>query len=215
MGWSMPDEREKFSLVDMQKHFDISRVSLGGPIFDVEKLTWLNGLWLREENSDEEIANKLSEWALNQQNLLAVIPHVKARMETLSDFLPLVAFLATGKLSITEEAFSGNKLPLDDQKKILQFVLWRLEALGAWERDDIFNSLKDLATNMDVKLKEFLAPLFISISGSATSFSVMDAMILLGSDMSRARIRDAINLLGGAGKKVMKKYEKEYAQLAS
>ncbi len=48
MGWSMPDEREKFSLAEMIEHFDINRVSLGGPIFDVEKLSWLNGQWLRE-----------------------------------------------------------------------------------------------------------------------------------------------------------------------
>src|SRR5690606_26897028 len=46
MGWSMPDEREKFSLEEMVEHFDIQRVSLGGPIFDVEKLAWLNGQWI-------------------------------------------------------------------------------------------------------------------------------------------------------------------------
>jgi len=52
MGWSMPDEREKFSLDEMIADFDVNRVSLGGPIFDQEKLSWLNGLWLREDLSD-------------------------------------------------------------------------------------------------------------------------------------------------------------------
>ncbi len=47
MGWSMPDEREKFTLAEMIEHFDIQRVSLGGPIFDVEKLNWLNGQWIK------------------------------------------------------------------------------------------------------------------------------------------------------------------------
>ena len=42
MGWSMPNEEEKFTLDEMQAAFDISRVSLGGPVFDVEKLKWLN-----------------------------------------------------------------------------------------------------------------------------------------------------------------------------
>ncbi len=46
MGWSMPDEREKFTLAEMIEHFDIQRVSLGGPIFDV-KLNWLNGQWIK------------------------------------------------------------------------------------------------------------------------------------------------------------------------
>ena len=49
MGWSMPDEREKFALSEMIEHFDIQRVSLGGPVFDVEKLKWLNGVWIRED----------------------------------------------------------------------------------------------------------------------------------------------------------------------
>ena len=43
MGWTMPSGEEKFSLADMEVSFDISRVSLGGPIFDIEKLDWLNG----------------------------------------------------------------------------------------------------------------------------------------------------------------------------
>ncbi len=43
----MPDEREKFTLAEMIEQFDIQRVSLGGPIFDVEKLNWLNGQWIR------------------------------------------------------------------------------------------------------------------------------------------------------------------------
>ena len=46
MGWSMPDEREKFTLGEMLSHFDIMRVSLGGPVFDLDKLSWLNALWI-------------------------------------------------------------------------------------------------------------------------------------------------------------------------
>ena len=213
MGWSMPDEREKFSLEDMQAVFDIQRVSLGGPIFDVEKLNWLNGLWIREELSDEQLAARLMHWALNQENLLSVLPHIKPRMERLSDFMPASAFLVSGMLPLTEASFSDNKMALEDQKKILQFSLWKLEALRSWERDQIFNELKTLATDLNLKVKDCLSPIFIAISGSTASFSVMDAMVLLGSDMSRARLRHAIEILGGAGKKVLKRYEKEFALL--
>src|SRR5690625_7512650 len=95
MGWSMPDEREKFSLADMLEHFDINRVSLGGPIFDVEKLSWLNGLWSREDLTTEQLADRLRDWALNRDNLLQVLPHAQSRMETLSDFAPLKLGRAT------------------------------------------------------------------------------------------------------------------------
>ena len=213
MGWSMPDESEKFSLAQMQSHFDISRVSLGGPIFDVEKLKWLNGLWLREDYTDESLAIKLHEWLLNQENLMQVMPHVKQRMDVLSDFIPMVAFLASGNLNLSESDFTANKLSLDEQKKILQFSIWELESLRTWQRDDIFSALKALADAMEIKMKDFLAPLFVSISGSTSSFSVMDAMVLLGSDLSRARIRESIDVLGGAGKKVLKKYESEHKNL--
>jgi glutamyl-tRNA synthetase len=62
-------------------------------------------------------------------------------------------------------------------------------------------------------MKPFLAPLFIAIAGSSSSISVMDSMALLGADMSRARLRHAIDLLGGVGKKKLKKMEKAYQQL--
>ena len=213
MGWSMPNEAEKFSLAEMQAAFDIQRVSLGGPIFDIEKLSWLNGLWIREDLNDEQLAARLANWLLNEESLMKVIPHVKPRMETLSDFIPATAFLASGMLPLITADFEALNQDLDAQKKTLQFALWELEALRTWERDEIFTALKKLADGLEIKLKDFLAPIFIAISGSSASFSVMDAMVLLGSDMSRARLRFAIELLGGAGKKVLKRYEKEYAAL--
>src|SRR5690625_3406227 len=213
MGWSMPDEREKFSLADMLEHFDINRVSLGGPIFDVEKLSWLNGLWIREDLTTEQLADRLRDWALNRDCLLQVLPHAQSRMETLSDFAPLTQFLISGMLPLTEADFAANKLDLDEQKQVLQFALWRMEALSSWQRDAIFTELKTLSEQMAIKLKDFLAPLFVAIAGTTASFSVMDSMTLLGPDMSRARLRHAVNALGGVGKKQLKKLEKQYQQL--
>ena len=135
MGWSMPDESEKFSLADMMANFDIQRVSLGGPIFDVEKLSWLNGMWIREDLSDAELADRLQEWALNRKNLLAVLPHAKQRMETLSDLAPLAAFLVSGTLPITEASFAEVKGNREQVVQGLQFVLWKLEAQRHWERE--------------------------------------------------------------------------------
>ncbi len=73
MGWSMPDESEKFSLTQMQDAFDIQRVSLGGPVFDVEKLSWLNGQWLRDQ-SDEQFLDSLLDWAYNRDYAMKIIP---------------------------------------------------------------------------------------------------------------------------------------------
>ena len=213
MGWSMPDESEKFSLDDMQAHFDITRVSLGGPIFDVEKLNWLNGQWIREDLSETELADRLVKWAFNRELLMAVLPHARQRMETLSDFAPLAAFLVSGILPINEQSFDAVKTEREDTLRNLQFALWRMESQRDWTRDKIWNDMQSLAEALGIKVKDFLAPLFVAIAGSSTSFSVVDSMALLGPDMSRARIRHAIDVLGGVSKKAQKRLEKEYAEL--
>lgn len=215
MGWSMPDDREKFTLDEMLEAFDVQRVSLGGPIFDLDKLSWLNGLWIRESLSAEQLADKLIEWGLNRETLLNVIPHVQQRMDTLSDFIPKTAFLGSGLLEINQQSFADLKLDTAEQLKVLQFSLWRLEALNDWQREALFAELKGLADALELKVKDFLAPLFIAVSGSTASFSVMDAMALLGSDMTRARLRNGIDVLGGVSKKQMKAMEKAYKGLNS
>ncbi len=214
MGWSMPDEREKFTLADMLEVFDIQRVSLGGPVFDVEKLSWLNGMWIREELSDEQLADRLQEWALNRERLMAFLPFAKQRMETLSDIAPLGNYLVSGMLPISADDLKATGMDEEQLVIALQFALWRLESVQVWQRDNIFNALKAIADGLDIKLKPFLAPFFIAIAGSSASISVMDSMHLLGADMSRARLRHAIELLGGVGKKKLKKLESDYQQLA-
>ncbi|NNC55832.1 MAG: glutamate--tRNA ligase, partial [Pseudomonadales bacterium] len=213
MGWSMPDEREKFDLNEMLQAFDINRVSLGGPIFDVEKLSWLNGLWIRESLDVESLADRLIEWGLNRENLISVLPLVQPRMETLAEFIPKTAFLASGQLAHEPAAFEALKLEPARQVELLQYVLWQMEAISDWQRDALFDASKDLAEAMDIKLKDFLAPIFVAIAGTTSSFSVMDAMVLLGPELSRARIRDAIESLGGVSKKQAKKLEKSYRQI--
>jgi glutamyl-tRNA synthetase len=208
MGWSMPDEREKFCLADMVEHFDIQRVSLGGPIFDVEKLSWLNGTWIREELDELQLAQRLIDWAYNRENLMQILPHARKRMETLSDFAPLANFLVSGTLPLTEESFASISGDPADKVRNLQFALWRLEALRHWTRDTVWDEMKALAGELEVKVKDFLAPLFIAISGSTASFSVVDSMEILGPDMSRARI------LGGVSKKRLKQLEKDYRALS-
>jgi len=213
MGWSMPDEREKFSLSDMEAAFDIQRVSLGGPIFDVEKLKWLNGLWIREDLDVSALAQRLQAWALNEAMLLKVLPHAQGRMEVLADFVPMSAYLASGELALTVDDFASLDETVEETVRRLQFVLWRLEALHNWERGSIFECLKALSGELGLKPKTLFAPLFIAIAGSIAAYSMPDSMSILGPDMTRARLRRAIEVLGGVSKKAAKRLEKEYASL--
>ena len=214
MGWSMPDEREKFNLNEMLEAFDIGRVSLGGPVFDVEKLSWLNGVWIRDELTDDQLADRLHDWALNRDSLMAFLPFARQRMEILSDFAPLGGYLVSGMLPIRLEDLKSSGMDEDQLLEVLQYALWRLEAVQNWNRDNVFSALESVADGMNIKLKPFLIPLFIAITGSTASISVMDSMNLLGADMSRARLRHAIELTGGIGKKKLKKMEKAYQSIS-
>jgi glutamyl-tRNA synthetase len=90
-----------------------------------------------------------------------------------------------------------------------------LEGLQVWSREQIEETLLDLAERMDLKIRDFLFPVFIGISGSAVSTSVMDSLSILGLDLSRARLRHAITVLGGVSKKLSKSLEKEYQALGN
>ena len=214
MGWSMPDEREKFSLADMQNAFDIDRVSLGGPIFDVEKLKWLNGLWLRENFDTAQLKERLKACFLNDETLEKILPHAQGRMEVLSDFVPMSSYLLSGEVAVDPEAFEGTAETNEEIVRRLQFVLWRLEAQQDWERGALFESLKQLAESLELKPKALFAPLFVAVSGKTSAYSIPDSMSILGPDLTRARLRAAIGILGGVSKKAAKRLEKEYAALS-
>ena len=111
MGWSMPNEEEKFTLDEMQAAFDISRVSLGGPVFDVEKLKWLNGLWIRESLSADDLARRLRDWALNREMLDKILPHAQGRIEVLSDLISQAAYLVSGDVALDVDALARKARP--------------------------------------------------------------------------------------------------------
>ncbi len=212
MGWSMPDESEKFRLKEMIEHFDIKRVSLGGPIFDVEKLGWLNGSWIRDELSLEEFAQRIQQWAFNREYLMQIAPLIKERISLFTDIVPLAGFFCSGMLDLDEKDFDHKSLEQETCKRILQFTLWRLETEQGWNRDNIEAIIKDLAQRMGLKIRDYLFPLFVAISGTPVSTSVYDSMAILGADMTRTRLRHAVNTLGGLSKKQTKKWEKDYRE---
>ena len=215
LGWSMPDGEEKFSLDQMIEQFDLERISLGAPVFDMEKLKWLNGRWLRENLSDEQLADKLIEWSFNRETLLKVIPLIKERVDVFSEVAPMSTFLFDGMLPLDENSFDGvKKLEPDQLKLVLQFSLWRLEAQRDWSAESLNQLFIELAEQLEYKIRDVLAPMFIAISGKSVSPPLFDSMSLLGADMTRARVRHALNAIGGVSKKQLKKLDKQYAALA-
>ncbi|MFT7689170.1 MAG: glutamyl-tRNA synthetase [Candidatus Azotimanducaceae bacterium] len=212
LGWSMPDGEEKFSLKEMIANFDINRISLGAPVFDIDKLKWLNGRWLREELDDEQFADKLIKWSYNRENLLKVIPLIKERVDTFSEIGPMASFLVEGMPNISEDSLTFKKVSPELVTKILQYAVWETEALREWNRDKLNTLFMNLGEKLELKIRDVLAPIFVAISGQSVSPPLFDSMEILGSDMSRARLRHALNVAGGVSKKQLKKLEKSYRQ---
>ncbi len=212
MGWSMPDEREKFTLDEMIANFALERVSLGGPVFGLAKLRWLNGLWIRENHDAGALLERLENWgSLDRERWMSLMPLVHGRIEALSDVVPMVAFLFAGYLPLQAVAFEGSKLEPETRLKLLQFAAWALEAERNWSKEVLFANLRSLALWQGIRLGDFMQPLFVAIAGSPNSWSVVDSMAFLGPDLTRARLRHAIEVLGGVSKKQLKVFEKEFA----
>ncbi len=94
---------------------------------------------------------------------------------------------------------------------VLDHALREFDAMRHWERDDLFARCKALADGLDLKIREFLFPLFVAISGRAVSLPLFDSLVFLGPDLTRMRIRDALAVLG-VSKKEGKRLEKRYQE---
>lgn len=212
MAWSMPDEEEKFTVAEMIERFTLERVSLGGPIFDVEKLKWLNGRWIREDHDVDQLATRLGEWLLQPEYLKQILPLVQPRLESLSDIGRFAGFFLSGHLEMSAEKLAHKKLTPDEVKRCLLWSMWRLDELTSWSSDGISTALRECAVELEHKPRDFFAPLYPTLTGMASATPLFDTAEILGRDLVRARLRDAMTALGGVSKKAEGRFKKEYDQ---
>ena len=138
MGYSFEDEREVFSLDQMIEQFDISQVSLGGPVFDFDKLQWLNGEWMRSSAIDRFVGLDPN-LGRESQLFRAGCPSGFTRARTFSDLFKTALPLFNGYPEIEADDFGDDKDAVVAQ---LQFLLWRLEEPGAWDKARVERDIK-------------------------------------------------------------------------
>ena len=213
MGWSMSDEREVFSPQEMAEDFELSRIHLGGPVFDMEKLSWLNGQYLRSLDADA-FMDRIQAWALNRDRLSALVPLVQERTEKFSDLIGHVDYLLGDRAPLSMAHFEAGKADLETQIQVLDHIGREFDALRHWERDALFQICQDLAGHLGLKIRDFLFPLFIALSGRTVALPLFDSMIFLGPDITRIRIREALSVLS-VSKKQAKRLERAYREYQS
>jgi glutamyl-tRNA synthetase len=150
----------------------------------------------------------VKQWALNEEYLMQIVPLVKQRVDKLSDLGPLASFFFAGLHGLSPEALETKKLDPDETAKVFQYTLWRLDSQRDWTGEAIGELLKTTAEILDMKFRDYIKPFFIAISGSNSSTPLFDSMAILGPDICRARIREAIEVLGGVSNKKQKKWER-------
>lgn len=213
MGWYPPDGEEKFSLEKMVEHFRLENISLGGPVFDIEKLRWLNGRYIREDYDPPALRKAMERWRLGPDTVERILPLAQPRMETMADWAYLTAFFFADAVPFKTEDLAMKGKTEDELKAILQMATWRLEQIRDFKAAAIEANMRELADKLDIKLRDFLLPFYVALSGEKASTPLFQSMEILGSDMARMRIRRAIDALGGISSKKMKALEKEFAAL--
>jgi glutamyl-tRNA synthetase len=199
VGYSMPDGREVFSFDEMVDSFDWKRVNTVGPVFDLDKLTWLNGHYIRALDVDDlagRIVDHLSlagvltgEATEGQRTMLRLAtPLVQERMQLLSEAEGMLAFLlvADDGLVVADDAFASLG---PDAAEVLDASLTALHEVEKWQAPDLEAALRAaLVVGLGRKPKVAFGPLRVAVTGRRVSPPLFESMEILGPDSSIARI---------------------------
>ena len=199
---------EIFDLADFTARFDPVKISLGGPVFDVAKLDWLNGKYLHALTAGQLLLRAQS-WGFDRDRLLRIAELARTRVERLGDLVPAAAYLFAGRIPVTAESFAGTKLDTTEIRKALALAMWRLDGERAFDLSTIERVLKGVGETLGKKFRDLARPYYVAMTGSPTSLPLFDSMELLGRDIVRERFRVALDALGG----VSAKEQKEWQQL--
>jgi glutamyl-tRNA synthetase len=195
-GWSMPDGREIFSFDDVVANFDVERFSPVGPIFDVEKLDWMNGEYIKALSDDDFLLRAspfLPSHAVDP-GLRVLAPELKTRVRRLKEVCDQVEFLYQGKLDLDLSLFAqGKPSPLE----ALIASETALEPLGdgAFTVEDVERALEAAREQRDWKKGPFYGPIRIALTGKTRTPPNFAMLAALGHERSLARLRDAIAAL--------------------
>ncbi|RFB81042.1 glutamate--tRNA ligase [Methylovirgula sp. 4M-Z18] len=194
---SIAEGEELMTLDELSNRFELSALSKAGAVFDLQKLDWLNGRWIREKLGAQDFAARMHEWSDINNRLLGGLALAQARCVKLSDVPMLIAFLLSDKLDLTREHFAATKTGVEESLAILEAVAPTVETLGEWDKTAIEAEIRRISDETGRKIRIMVAPLYLAITGSTKSLPLFDSMELLGRSMVRQRLRHSIALLKG------------------
>ncbi len=202
MGWSMPDGREIFTLDEMIESFSFERISLGGPVFDLQKLEWLNGMYIRQL-SPAALSQRLLESARAKSRLLddsayvdAITPLLQERLRTLGDFQDMAAFFYDTPLAYDKALLlPKGRSPREAVKMLTEMTAVLVRHAGLWQGAELEASTRAYAEGAKWPGRDLFMTLRVAVTGRTASPPLFATMQVLGKDLCLSRLEDAVALL--------------------
>ena len=203
MGWSMPDGREFFGVEDMVEQFDIDRVSLGGPVFDLKKLRFFNAKYLREILSLEDVAERVEPLlreagydldghdGFDEDYLLDVVDVLRPRSETLVEIVEQAEYFFVDQVRYDDAA----RKQLATGQTFLQDIERELSRLEFFDHDGVDDMLHEYMQDQAVPKGKVLMPLRAALTGTTNAPSVVDLIVILGKRASLDRVGHALTFI--------------------
>lgn len=184
LGWSHPEEKEIFDLPEFIEKFDIGRVRKAGPVFDMEKLDWINGEYIRKIQ-DSRFKNEvigLFGKKFDEKIVEKTIPLVRERIHKFSEYKDMAGFFFE-KPKVDKKLFGKN------YKNHLKMAITELEKMKEWKASEIGEKLVSKVKKEGVNTSEFFMDLRIAVTGKKVTPPLNESMQILGKKETLKRIQ--------------------------
>lgn len=203
LGWSPSDDREIFSLEELVRNFDYHHMSKSPAVFDIQKLKWMNGEYIKAMDSDrylERAVPRIRMTVSKDIDIKKIAGMVKTRIEVFPDIDGMVDFFeALPDYDVSLYQNKKWKVTPEKSLSVLRALFPALEAQEEWSNDALYEILKDYAAGEGLKAGFVIWPVRIAVSGKAvTPAGATEIMEVLGKEESLRRIGEGIRKLTDA-----------------
>lgn len=213
MGYSMPGDKEIYSLSDVIKEFDPKRIGVSGAVFEIQKLDWINQQYIIKNIPENQLWSRIKDWGFNDLFMNKLMPLCHTRIKNFGDFMELFQFLFINNLTYTVDLLCPKGTPPEHSALMLQTIIWHMDENENWGRSGIENAAKAVAESFAVNYKKIIIHLlFGTIMGKNQGPPLFDSVALLGKDRTRVRLLGAIDFLGGISNKKLVQLKEHWAR---
>ena len=197
LGWSSPDNREIFSLEELVEAFDYKHISKSPAVFDMVKLKWMNGVYLRNMSLEEfhKVASPYYDFITIPVNTLEISKALQPRVERLADIPELMDFV-NETLPFDASIYKHKKMKTNPENSLeaLELSLPELEKWEDYDDDEgLMNMMMDIAKSHELKNGRIMWPIRVALSNKAfTPGGAVEIAHILGKEETLRRIRVAI-----------------------